>query len=364
MSVRIVPDVQRITQGPNNSYTVHHTDGTKMFIPPLVLKPLPPSKPFQRYITHGFVKETGVQGHTLPSFSWNNMDDVKQKRFAKDTKVPSQIINSPQDQGNCGSCWIVSAVTMTSDRLAISTLTNPQKLDIVDLCCNGQDGCDGADTATAFQSMYHSRLRPEKCNLYNQWCAAGYHCQSAVSSRVKYALPECTCKGAPDNNACAPIATVDADSFVAFYVPLEKRVQVVQDEIFENGPVVVGFTVTDALIARYTCKQKNDAPFDGSGNPLGGHAVVIVGWGPDYWVVRNSWGTSWNGDGYWKYNWNAGLEDSGTFPPTSWTAQYISSSASQRSVSLARSTEWLFVLIITAAAVVLLTAIVWQINHK
>jgi hypothetical protein len=52
---------------------------------------------------------------------------------------------------------------------------------------------------------------------------------------------------------------------------------------------------------------------------VGGHAVAIVGWGVDevpnflkksfpnqdtiklpYWIVRNSWGTTWNGDGYFK----------------------------------------------------------------
>jgi len=45
---------------------------------------------------------------------------------------------------------------------------------------------------------------------------------------------------------------------------------------------------------------------------LGFHAVVAVGWGQDtvningknttvdYWIIRNSWGKSWNGDGYFK----------------------------------------------------------------
>jgi cathepsin B len=36
----------------------------------------------------------------------------------------------------------------------------------------------------------------------------------------------------------------------------------------------------------------------------GGHAVKILGWGNednlDYWLVANSWGTSWGEAGYFK----------------------------------------------------------------
>lgn len=51
---------------------------------------------------------------------------------------------------------------------------------------------------------------------------------------------------------------------------------------------------------------------DPSKTLAGWHAVEIVGWGReemkneniDYWVVKNSWGTKWNEDGYYKFGMN------------------------------------------------------------
>jgi len=180
--------------------------------------------------------------------------------------------------------------------------------------------------------MQQNGIALNQCNNYNNWCAAGYHCKYASRSPTGYegsgnTPQECTCSTAPKGKGCTTVANVDGDSFVAFYIddPVQ-RVQAIQDEIFQNGPVVVGFSATDTLISQYNCTGKNDKPFDGSGNSLGGHQVTLVGWGTGpsggYWVVRNSWGPTWNGDGYWNFLWNSGLEDSGFAPATAWTAKY------------------------------------------
>jgi C1A family cysteine protease len=29
-----------------------------------------------------------------------------------------------------------------------------------------------------------------------------------------------------------------------------------------------------------------------------GHAILLVGWGPTSWIIKNSWGTNWGNGGY------------------------------------------------------------------
>jgi hypothetical protein len=36
----------------------------------------------------------------------------------------------------------------------------------------------------------------------------------------------------------------------------------------------------------------------GDGDMLGGHAMSIVGWNEDGFIIRNSWGTDWGSNGY------------------------------------------------------------------
>ena len=45
---------------------------------------------------------------------------------------------------------------------------------------------------------------------------------------------------------------------------------------------------------------------------LGGHAMTIVGWGPDYWIIRNSWGSDWGlvaDRGHYYHAFGDGVED-------------------------------------------------------
>lgn len=70
-------------------------------------------------------------------------------------------------------------------------------------------------------------------------------------------------------------------------------------EIMTNGPVEAAFTVYSDFMSYKSGVYKHT-----SGTVEGGHAVKILGWGVEngekYWLVANSWSTSWGMDGYFR----------------------------------------------------------------
>jgi len=74
-----------------------------------------------------------------------------------------------------------------------------------------------------------------------------------------------------------------------------------QKEIMTNGPVQVAFMVFKSFMSyKSGVYQKHWYEF----SPEGGHAVKVIGWGiensVDYWLVANSWNTTWGLDGLFK----------------------------------------------------------------
>lgn len=99
----------------------------------------------------------------------------------------------------------------------------------------------------------------------------------------------------------------------------------IQREIMFRGPVTTGFTIYPDFQDRFGTlgmggqKYKGGDPlgseensliyiWDGRGDPVGGHAITLVGWGTlwdpkdslhiPYWVCLNSWGRDWGTNGY------------------------------------------------------------------
>ncbi|CAJ0932723.1 unnamed protein product, partial [Mesorhabditis belari] len=109
-----------------------------------------------------------------------------------------------------------------------------------------------------------------------------------------------------DNNNGSCLEAKPQVKVKEFYSLIPFDMNEVKTEVMNSGPVAFGMYLTE------------DFPMYGTGvytepcspdkTVLGGHAMVIVGWGEElnaetnetvpYWVVRNSWGDGWGEDGH------------------------------------------------------------------
>jgi cathepsin C len=77
---------------------------------------------------------------------------------------------------------------------------------------------------------------------------------------------------------------------------------VLMNTILNNGPVVVGYAIYHDFIYYRSGIYYHSGP----DWLLGYHAVSIVGWGKDdrsgtkYWIVKNSWGSNWGEEGFFR----------------------------------------------------------------
>ena len=182
-------------------------------------------------------------------------------------------VNPVQDQGQCGSCWAFSAVGAMESRIKIKTGTLPSlsEQQLVD-CAGGiyeNQGCNGGDMGTAFDYAHDKGMESEATYPYT---AMDGNCNYDSSKVI--ARPVSRANVTPNNAvalktaiAAGPVSVaIEADTFVF--------------QFYSGG-----------ILNSKACGTNLD------------HGVVAVGYGVDpskgeYYIVRNSWGSSWGVKGY------------------------------------------------------------------
>lgn len=189
----------------------------------------------------------------------------------------------------CGSCWAMAAVSSLSDRLRIAKKGTWEDVQLAVqtavYCCSS--GCGGGDPSTVHDYMYNKGLGSDTCQNY---IAEGHG-------------NECTAKNICDDSS-GPVQESKYQHFkVSEHGTVDGEAQMMA-EIYKRGPI-------SAFINAEPCVQwgfdhwDEDAVFSGSPGGQTNHVISIVGFGETttgqkYWVVRNSWGTYWGNQGFFK----------------------------------------------------------------
>jgi len=187
-----------------------------------------------------------------------------------------------EDQGSCSSCWAFTTTTVVEAALSSSgkrQLSSQHLLDCARDLPGGYRnlGCDGGYLSPTMQWVTDNGLVKDATMPYTGSQAACAHPAHNALVGGMEVYPHINTSGS--------------------LVPLtEQRLK----DMVAQGPTEVAMYAPDSL----TLYQSSDV-FTGAmcGSGRVNHAVVIVGYGTRsdglrYWKVANSWGTEWNGDGY------------------------------------------------------------------
>lgn len=183
-----------------------------------------------------------------------------------------------RNQKNCGSCWAFSSSDAISAAWAIKTNTAPLLLSpqyLVDCCAHVAGdpifqrnfGCHGGNPQIAYRWMKENPHVLEKNYPYR---ASGWFCSNkAPKTQVKTI-------GAGFSFADNPAKLM---------------------EELKKGPVVVFLNSSSQTFRHYS-----SGIITRDCSPSLDHLVVLVGYGSekgiDYWIIKNSWDTTWGEKGF------------------------------------------------------------------
>lgn len=193
-----------------------------------------------------------------------------------------KFIHGVLDQQQCGSCWAFAASEVFSDRMAIASngsineVFSPEAL----VACDTKDsGCDGGYPTYAADYIVSHGLPTLKCEPY-------------VSGGGD--VPSCAKK-------CKDGSAIKVHKYKSWDYCIGEAAM---KAALQHGPVAVAFAVYEDFFSY----KKGVYKWDGESALAGYHAVKLLGYGEEkaectgtepcaapkkYWIVQNSWGTSW-----------------------------------------------------------------------
>lgn len=209
----------------------------------------------------------------LPSaFDWRNVGGI-------------DYVSPVRNQGSCGSCYSFASMAMLEARIRVRS----------------------NNTRTPVLSTQYA----VSCSPYSQGCDGGFPYLVAGKFAQDFGVVEESCFPYTGTDS-TPCSAMKCENPTRYYTSSYNYIggyygastsELMMREIYENGPIAVSFEVYDDFMHYSSGVYHHTAQLSFNPFAITNHVVLIVGWGENaegvkYWIVKNSWGTSWGQNGF------------------------------------------------------------------
>jgi len=203
-------------------------------------------------------------------------DDDLTKRNLSNNPINYQAhFNAPRNQLNCGGCWAFSITGIVEAAKSMKSGTLNPYLSVQQLLdCNSSNyGCNGGDLITGINYALSTGI--ENDSVYSYLGYSGNTCTFNKSKALSTITGYQYCSNLTTNYKCSTSVVYS---------------------LLSKGPLSV---VTNG--GSWAFQNYAGGIFTAACTAID-HAVVVAGYGvsgtTQYWLVRNSWGSSWGEQGY------------------------------------------------------------------
>jgi len=180
-------------------------------------------------------------------------------------------VTSPRRQGSCGGCFAFAATEHLEfwHKKKTGRLKKLSVQQALDCSAPESDGCDGGLMEDVYYHSYWNPIGPEE---FDAWTGRDGRCKTRRTH---------------------PYVRVNTYESMSdeYGDPVEAHLA---HNVYHYGPIPVGISSASNTFEHY---HRGIIRKEHCGSEVD-HAVLVVGYTPTYWVIKNSWGTSWGDGGY------------------------------------------------------------------